>query len=751
MKQIYKQLILLIAVFLLASTFSGKSTLANSEPIVKVKLVNYLGNKTSIPLKITGEYLLDGTSLTSGNQYYVKNENGKIAIYHGSKLLKSSDMPLTITPKEYGQSHYANINGRNYLGTMRFTKEGSYVRPVNELSMEDYLKGVVPAEMPASWSLEALKAQAIAARTYIKARISQVIDDTVKYQAYSGYTWNSSYYAKTNQAVNDTAGQVLTHNGRLISAVYSSSNGGHTESNSNYWGSAKLPYLPSKPDPYDPKIEWNITLNKEQISLSGLDLSQPQLWWGQVREKAQGNELLNINYIKSYIRNNYHPNTEIKVTGIPKVGVGSGYTLADSGTTTGKRTTGTLHVEYIMKDSSGNYVRDLPGNLPDNYSTTLGGPSRYHTSVDISEKGWPSTASAVVLGRGDIHVDAITGTVLAKKLNSPLLLTKSDEVPSVVLERIKELQPSTVYLLGGESAIDSSSENQLKTMGYNVERINGASRYHTALKIADQIGAFSEVFITSGDENSPDALSIASYAASKQIPIILTAQDKLLQSTLDTLKKHQVNKVTIIGGESAVSTGIVDQLKSSGIGDVSRIEGPSRYHTSIEIAKRLSFDTNTLYFAQGQTFIDALPGAVLASKSNAPVILTEKDSLSYDAEKWIKSLGIRPSVVYLGSEAAISETARQEIKNALIGDIKVHVMKKDNVGIGVLRAMMGGTLFKSYHIDNVNETSTQFAINGKGFGHGVGMSQYGAKKMAELGKPYQEILGHYYPGSVITK
>ena len=80
----------------------------------------------------------------------------------------------------------------NYLGNIQFTIESQkYVRPINTLPLEDYLKGVVPGEMPAGWSVEALKAQAIAARTYVKTKAASVIDDTISYQAYDGYIWGS--------------------------------------------------------------------------------------------------------------------------------------------------------------------------------------------------------------------------------------------------------------------------------------------------------------------------------------------------------------------------------------------------------------------------------------------------------------------------------------------------------------------------------------------------------------------------------
>ena len=124
------------------------------------------------------------------------------------------------------------INNRSYHGTFQFTVEsGKYVRPINSLYIEDYLKGVVPREMPALWHMEALKAQTIAARTYALSNQSRVIDDTISYQVYGG----AEGHMNSDKAILETTGLVLKYNNSLVDAVFSSSNGGVTELNSNAW------------------------------------------------------------------------------------------------------------------------------------------------------------------------------------------------------------------------------------------------------------------------------------------------------------------------------------------------------------------------------------------------------------------------------------------------------------------------------------------------------------------------------------
>jgi SpoIID/LytB domain protein len=737
-------ILLVLLAFVLQLGFFQKNAHA-SENIVSVKLVNYLKNQQSISLNVNGRYIIDGDnnqSLNGGLKYYVRLQNGTLNVYQGNTLIKSAKT-FTVSPETYGAENTVSINDRAYLGDIQFTIENGYIRPINKLPLEDYLKGVVPYEMPAGWNLDALKAQAIAARTYALARINSVIDDTITYQVYGGYIWNSSTYNNSSKAINETAGQVLRSGNGLISAVYSSSNGGHTESNANYWGSSPLSYLPAKPDPYDPKNPWVLSVNKYQINTSGLDLLNPGSWWNSVSENT--GDVGVLNNIKSYIRNNLHPNADIKIVGVPKLQV---YGQNSSG----KSTAGSLLVDYFVKNADGSFVRGDGSQISDDYFHSLSGATRYETSVSIANYGW-STSEAVVLGRGDIPLDALTGTVFAKRINSPLLLTTPNDLPDIVLNRIKSLNLSTktVYILGGPAAISDSVLQELNNNGFQTHRIAGDTRYRTAANIAYYLPNKPEIIITSGSENSSDALSVASYAAKNEIPILLTHSTNLPNEVSEYIRNRGVSKVTVIGGNEAVSENVINQIRTSGVGDITRISGATRYETSIAIAKAFNYDLSNVFVARGDVFIDALPGAVLAAKYNAPVILTRQNSFPSEPTNWLKNLSVRPNIYYLGGDQAISPSTRSQVKNALIGDIKTQTLVKENVSIGTIRSILGGTLFKSYQVSSVVDNGVTVTVNGLGYGHGVGMSQYGAKNMGDMGINYVDILNFYYPGAIITQ
>ncbi|MFS0727386.1 SpoIID/LytB domain-containing protein [Paenibacillus sp. 1P07SE] len=140
-------------------------------------------------------------------------------------------------------------SGRTYRGAFELSSFNGRLAVVNEVPLEQYLYAVVPAEMPASWPAEALKAQAVAARTYAlyKGTSFEIADvvDGVQSQVYRGIADEA---AATNQAVDATAGMVARYNGRLIETLFSSSSGGATANAEEIWGN-QVPYLVSVASP----------------------------------------------------------------------------------------------------------------------------------------------------------------------------------------------------------------------------------------------------------------------------------------------------------------------------------------------------------------------------------------------------------------------------------------------------------------------------------------------------------------------
>lgn len=159
-----------------------------------------------------------------------------------------------------------------------------------ELDLEEYLLGVVPSEIYESSYIEALKAQAVAARTFAvkRAMAGTVVDDTTSFQAYRAPLAESS--PRSRQAVTETAGQVLTYGGEIIDCFYSASNGGTCKRSGEVW-SRDYPYYVNKPDPWD-------TAAREEKPTSashGVGLSQVGCMWA-ARQEIPYNEILAFYY-----------------------------------------------------------------------------------------------------------------------------------------------------------------------------------------------------------------------------------------------------------------------------------------------------------------------------------------------------------------------------------------------------------------------------------------------------------------------
>ncbi|HET7571715.1 MAG TPA: SpoIID/LytB domain-containing protein [Gaiellaceae bacterium] len=156
--------------------------------------------------------------------------------------------PLTFAPAD---GSYLTL-GRAYRGTILVDLVDGKLRAVDTLPLEQYLDGVVPAEMPSTWSPEALKAQAVAARSYALATRQlaapfDVYPDT-RSQMYLGV---KAEKPSTTAAVDATAGQVLFFGAKIATTYFSSTSGGATESAADVWGGKSIPYLVSVDDPFD--------------------------------------------------------------------------------------------------------------------------------------------------------------------------------------------------------------------------------------------------------------------------------------------------------------------------------------------------------------------------------------------------------------------------------------------------------------------------------------------------------------------
>jgi stage II sporulation protein D len=193
----------------------------------------------------------------------------------GVRLRSSGGKPLANCGRKLraagnGQIDVAGVGTyRGALETVPTESQSGSLNVVNALSVNQYVKGVIPNESPASWPLAALEAQAVAARSYgLSVQVGGNgfdLYDTTSSQVYKGF---DSETARSNQAATDTSGQVLMYQGKIAQTYFSACSGGHTESVQNVFFGPAIPYLVGVPDPYDyycPLHNWTLKFSGPEI------------------------------------------------------------------------------------------------------------------------------------------------------------------------------------------------------------------------------------------------------------------------------------------------------------------------------------------------------------------------------------------------------------------------------------------------------------------------------------------------------
>jgi stage II sporulation protein D len=190
-------------------------------------------------------------SLRSGRSYRIARSGSSSVVLAGPGGSRTLPAPVDVqsgaggTPVRYG--------AHRYRGALRLTPNGAGLAVVNVVDLESYLRGVVPSESPASWELEALKAQAVAARSYaITDRRGGSLFDvygSTRSQVYGGYDAEDP---RSDRAVAETAGLVMRSRGQVVRAFFFSTSGGRTAAIEDVFiGADPEPYLSSVPDPGD--------------------------------------------------------------------------------------------------------------------------------------------------------------------------------------------------------------------------------------------------------------------------------------------------------------------------------------------------------------------------------------------------------------------------------------------------------------------------------------------------------------------
>lgn len=233
--------------------YTGVQITEHDPTDVRVKIIE---DVAEVGLTHTGRWTVtadDQTTQTETSTMRITRDGADIVATPGDGDPIRSSEPLTFAP---ATADPIQVDGRGYRGTLQIHPTDRGVDVVNTVPLEQYLRGVVSREMSPAWApaaREALRAQAIVARTYALANLTPNRDfdlmDDQRSQVYGGVTDEDP---RTDAAITATRDRVVTYNGKLITTYYSAASGGHTEDGDRVFPTTTpQPYLAGVPDPYD--------------------------------------------------------------------------------------------------------------------------------------------------------------------------------------------------------------------------------------------------------------------------------------------------------------------------------------------------------------------------------------------------------------------------------------------------------------------------------------------------------------------
>lgn len=282
---------------------SVMKTDSSGEPCMRVLLMTD-GYESYFHKKVLTEF--QGEYELIGNERKLMKAGEQLELGPDSPLFLDGELIL-VPQKRTCRLKLLSLNrsqgNPQYRGSLIIRQEEKGFLLINEVSMEDYLCGVVPSEMPASYPVEALKAQAVCARTYACVQLSGSkladfgadVDDSVSFQVYQ----NCADADASDTAVRATAGQVLLSEGKPITAYYFSTSHGKTSTDEVWEASAPSSYLKSVECTFDaeqPWFRWETTLSVQRI-LENVQKKFPKvnrLENLEILEKGEGEAVLNL-------------------------------------------------------------------------------------------------------------------------------------------------------------------------------------------------------------------------------------------------------------------------------------------------------------------------------------------------------------------------------------------------------------------------------------------------------------------------
>ena len=314
------------------------------------------------------------------------------------------------------------------------------------------------------------------------------------------------------------------------------------------------------------------------------------------------------------------------------------------------------------------------------------GSQRYETCrlINKDELDFEKPKGVIVAsGEDGRYPDALCASGLSGALGYPVVLVNGsgDVLDSYSKESMAAFFSASesdldIVIVGGTSAVSSSIESSLSEFGHVSSRLGGATRYDTAIQIYDYgkaaCGWSNDYAVLARGDDFADSLSIAPFACSEKAPILLSSSnDQENSPSFSRLSNH--GKTVVVGGESAVSASVFNQVNELMRGKAIRLAGSDRYETSAVVVKwelNNGLTDESLGFARGDSFPDSLAASYYLAQKKCPLLLIDGGNASGNssAKSIVDSLSSSIGEIdYFGGLSSISDDVRRSLESALEG------------------------------------------------------------------------------------
>lgn len=285
---------------------------------------------------------------------------------------------------------------------------------------------------------------------------------------------------------------------------------------------------------------------------------------------------------------------------------------------------------------SNNTTQDTAGKWQRLYGT-----GRYDTMKTIVQTGFKDKNGTAIVATGASFKDALAAAGLAGLENAPVILTDSKSLSPQAKNELKRLNPSKIYVAGGEFAISKNVMTQIEAAmgttekGKTLIRLAGKNSSETSAKLAlAKKGHWSSTAVIATNKSFKDALSVAPLAYVGKMPIFLADNGQSVSSTvLKAMHECGIKNVIIVGGTAAVSENVEKQIINAGFffAKENRLGGKNGVETSAIIAKygmkHLGMSADNMGVATSQNYPDALAGAAFCGHKNSVLVLADDKAM----------------------------------------------------------------------------------------------------------------------------